>query len=59
MKTELLEKAKKLAEEFGGTLQQLSTLDHSGRTSEKIVIEYNVQQKDKSCKFFWTQLKLI
>ena len=48
MKTELLEKAKKLAEEFGGTFQQISTLDHSGRTSEKIVIEYNVQQKDKS-----------
>ena len=48
MKIELLEKAKKLAEELGGTYQHLSTYGHSGRTSEKIVIEYNVQQKDKS-----------
>jgi len=33
--------------ELGGTFQQVSTLDHSGRTSDKIVIEYNVQQKQK------------
>ena len=47
MTTELLDKAKSLAEELGGTFQRVSTLDHSGRTREKIVIEYNVQQKLK------------
>ena len=31
--------------ELGGTMQRLTTLDHSGRTSKKVVIEYNVQQK--------------
>ena len=30
---------------LGGTLQQVSTLDHSGRTSDKIIIEYNVQYR--------------
>ena len=30
---------------LGGTLQQVSTLDHSGRTSDKIIIEYNVQHR--------------
>ena len=34
--------------ELGGTLQRLTTLDHSGRTSKKVVIEYNVEQKEKS-----------
>ena len=34
-----------IAGELGGTLQRLTTLDHSGRTSKKVVIEYNVQQK--------------
>jgi len=47
MTTELLEKAKTLAEELGGTFQQVSTLDHSGRTSQKIVIEYNIQKKEQ------------
>ncbi len=30
---------------LGGTLQQVSTLDHSGRTSDKIIIEYNVKHR--------------
>ena len=34
-----------IAGELGGTLQRLTTLDHSGRTSKKVVIEYNVKQK--------------
>ena len=32
---------------LGGTLQQVSTLDHSGRTSKKITIEYNIETKTK------------
>ena len=31
--------------ELGGTMQRLTTADHSGRTSKKVVIEYNVKQK--------------
>ena len=31
--------------ELGGTMQRLTTMDHSGRTSQKVVIEYNVKQK--------------
>ena len=31
--------------ELGGTMQRLTTVDHSGRTSQKVVIEYNVKQK--------------
>ena len=34
-----------IAGELGGTMQRLTTLDHSGRTSKKLVIEYNVKQK--------------
>ncbi len=34
--------------ELGGEMQRLTTLDHSGRQSKKIVIEYNVTQKDKN-----------
>ena len=44
---ELLAAFAHMAHELGGTFQQVSTLDHSGRTSDKIVIEYNVQQKLK------------
>ena len=31
--------------ELGGTMQRLTTMDHSGKTSKKVVIEYNVKQK--------------
>ena len=31
--------------ELGGEMHRLTTLDHSGRTSKKVVIEYNVKQK--------------
>ena len=42
---EILEELLGIAGELGGTLQRLTTLDHSGRTSKKVVIEYNVKQK--------------
>ncbi len=48
MKQELIERLNQIADELGGEMHRLTTLDHSGRTSEKIVIEYNVQHKDKS-----------
>ena len=31
--------------ELGGEMHRLTTSDHSGRTSQKVVIEYNVKQK--------------
>ena len=34
-----------IAGELGGTMQRLTTMDHSGKTSKKVVIEYNVKQK--------------
>ena len=35
-----------IAEELDGTIHYTSTLDHTGRTSDKVTIEYNVKQKD-------------
>ena len=35
----------KIREKLGGTITYLSTLDHSGRTSKKIVIEYDVKNE--------------
>ena len=32
--------------ELGGEMHRLTTSDHSGRTSKKVVIEYNVKQKE-------------
>ena len=34
-----------IAAELGGEMHRLTTLDHSGRTSKKVVIEYNIKQK--------------
>ena len=31
--------------ELGGKMQRMSTLDHSGRSSKKIVIEYDVKER--------------
>ena len=35
----------KIADELGGTITYCNTLDHSGRTSKRIVIEYDVEEK--------------
>ena len=35
-----------MVEDLDGTIQQLSTLDNTGRTSDKIVIEYNIKQQE-------------
>jgi|TARA_B100000287_G_C19978690_1_gene521567 hypothetical protein len=34
-----------LAKDLDANLTYLTTLDHSGRTSRKIVIEYDIKQK--------------
>lgn len=33
---------------LGGTLSEYSTLDSMGRSSKKIVIEYDIKQKDSA-----------
>ena len=42
---ELIAELLSITGELGGTMQRLTTVDHSGRTSKKVVIEYNVKQK--------------
>lgn len=46
MTPELKDKLSSIAEELDGTIHYTSTLDHTGRTSDKVTIEYNVKQKD-------------
>ena len=41
---EILEEIQGLAQDLGGNIQKLTTSDHSGRTSKKIVIEYDIKQ---------------
>ena len=36
-----------MVEDLDGTMQQLTTFDSTGRTSNKIVIEYNVKQQER------------
>ena len=47
MNEELMLELSKICDELGGTIQETTTIDHSGRTSNKIIIEYNVQHKEK------------
>ena len=36
-----------ICEDLNGEIQYFTTLDHSGRQSKKIVIEYDITQKDQ------------
>ena len=44
--TELIEEISTIAEQLGGTIQRLTAYDSRGRQSKKIVIEYDVREKD-------------
>ena len=46
-KEEILEEIEGLAQDLGGEVHQTSTLNSIGRTSKKIVIEYDIKQKEK------------
>ena len=48
MTPELKDKLSSIVEDLGGSMQQLTTFDSTGRTSNKIVIEYNVKQQERS-----------
>ena len=43
---QLLRQIEVLTEELEGTFQNLTTFDSTGRQSKKIVIEYDVKEKD-------------
>ena len=36
-----------MVKDLDGTMQQLTTFDSTGRTSNKIVIEYNIKQQER------------
>ncbi len=43
---ELIEELLSIAKRMGGGLERLTTTNSSGRTAKKIVIEYDVKQKE-------------
>ena len=45
--SDLIAELRTITGELGGEMHQLRTLDHSGRQSKKIVIEYDVRQKEE------------
>ena len=42
---ELLDRLSSIVDELGGKIEKYSTYDMSGRTSKKIIIEYDVKDK--------------
>ncbi len=45
MNEELKEELQSIVNKLGGTMEELFTCDHAGRSAKKIVIEYDVQRK--------------
>ena len=43
----LVDKIESITEDLGGSIQKLTTFDSTGRTSNKIVIEYNEKQQER------------
>ena len=43
---ELVEELKTIAERLDGTFQRLTTFDSTGRQSKKVVIEYDISDKE-------------
>ena len=43
---ELVEELSTIAERLGGTFQRLTTFDSTGRQSKKVVIEYDIRNKE-------------
>ena len=42
-----IEELDRIAEKLDGTITYLTTYSHSGRTSKKIVIEYDIEEKER------------
>ena len=49
-KGELISEILQIAACLGGSVTRVETLDHSGRMSKKIIIEYDIKQKDEPVK---------
>ena len=47
-KDELVSECLQIAACLGGTCERISTLNSIGRSSKKIIIEYDVTQKEKT-----------
>ena len=47
-KGELISECLQIAACLGGTCERIDTLDSVGRSSKKIIIEYDVNHKEKS-----------
>ena len=43
---ELVEELRTIAERLDGTFQRLTTFDSTGRQSRKVVIEYDIRDKE-------------
>ena len=43
---ELVEELRTIAERLDGTFQRLTTFDSTGRQSKKVVIEYDIREKE-------------
>jgi len=43
---ELVEELRTIAERLDGTFQKLTTFDSTGRQSKKVVIEYDIRNKE-------------
>ena len=43
---ELVEELRTIAERLDGTFQRLTTFDSTGRQSKKVVIEYDIRDKE-------------
>ena len=43
---ELVEELRTIAERLDGTFQRLTTFDSTGRQSKKVVIEYDIRNKE-------------
>ena len=46
MKPELKERLSSIVEELGGTIKHTSTVNSTGRTSDKVTIDYNIKQRN-------------
>jgi len=44
---DLIEQLTSISDKLGGNIQRLTTYDSTGRTSKKIIVEYDIKNKSK------------
>ncbi len=45
LEDDIIQELEACARDLGGTIQRMNTSDHTGRTSKKILIEYDIKEK--------------